>query len=447
MSRRDFPWELPPAEGCDKIVEMRMRMNVTRSFRPVAAVLFAGLLLLCGIAEASSRFSDAASPDAISSQKKRKNTKSQPKAQTKAAPPQKADGPLPRPALTAAEQGVAHIPNMPEARFWGDSEAAYLKAIPGMPGPWLILSAGGEDGAYGAGLLAGWSKSGERPQFSLVTGVSTGALIAPFAFLGPQYDEALRDAYTKVSSVDIFEVGGKGESLLDTWPLHDLIAKRVTPDLLKAIAAEHARGRRLMIVTTNLDAGRPVVWDIGAIASRGDDQALKLVRDVMVAAVSIPGAFPPVLIDVVADGRRTQEMHADGGITGQFYLAPESMLATNSAAKLPATDIYLIANMKLRQDFELTERSLTGILSRTVTTAIKYMLRNNIDHAYLVANRSGAGFHFAYVPQDFSARARGPFDPDYMRPLFEAGQVRGASPTPFFREPPDHSQQLNKAAR
>jgi predicted acylesterase/phospholipase RssA len=410
-------------------------------------VILAGLFALCAMADARYSFSYARDDSAMTSQsKKKKSTKAKAKG-GQAAKPTAPQGPLPRPPFAAADQDVAAIANIPDARFWADSVPGYQRALPTARGPWLILSAGGEDGAYGAGFLSGWSKTGKRPEFSLVTGVSTGALIAPFAFLGPKYDEMLRDSYTKVSAIDIFEVGGKGESLLDTWPLHDLIAKRITPELLQAIAVEHARGRRLFILTANLDAGRPVAWDIGAIATRGDEQALKLVRNVMVAAVSIPGAFPPVLIDVEANGKRTQEMHVDGGTIGQFYLAPEAMLLSTSAAKLPASDIYLFVNMKLGQDFALTERSLNGILTRTMTSAIKYMLRIGLDRAYAAAKRSGAGFYLVYVPQEFSAPARGSFDPDYMRPLYEAGYAKGASQDPFFRDPPDLSNQPQKAAR
>jgi hypothetical protein len=409
-------------------------------------VILAGLLALWGVADAARSFSYARDDSAITSQSKKKKAAKTKAKTAPAAKSAKPEGPIPRAPFTAADQELAAIADIPNARFWADSEADYLRALPTRRGPWLILSTGGEEGAYGAGFLGGWSKAGKRPEFALVTGVSTGALIAPFAFLGPKYDEALRDAYTKISAVDIFEVGGKGESLLDTWPLHDLIAKRITPELLKAIAAEHAVGRRLVIVTTNLDAGRPVAWDIGAIASRGDEQALKLVRNVIIAAVSIPGAFPPVLIDVDVHGKRSQEMHIDGGTAGQFYLAPDSMTVSTATAKLPATDIYLIVNMKIGQEFSLTERSLTGILTRTMSTAIKYMLRNAIDRAYATAKRSGIGFYLTYVPQDFSAPARGPFDPDYMRPLYEAGYAKGASQNPFFREPPDLSVQPRKAA-
>jgi hypothetical protein len=384
---------------------------------------------------------------ALSAQSKKKATTKKGKASQPAKPAAGSDGPIPRTAFSAADQKAATVANMPEARFWADSESEYLRALPPKPGPWLILSTGGEDGAFGAGLLSGWSKAGTRPEFSLVTGVSTGALIAPFAFLGSRYDDQLRDAYTTISAIDIFEVGGKGESFLDTWPLHKLIEKRVTPELLKDIAAEHARGRRLLILTTNLDAGRPVAWDIGAIATRGDKQALDLVRKVMIAAISIPGAFPPTFIDVEANGRKFAEMHVDGGLAGQFYIAPDSMLVSTSTAKLPATDFYIIANMKLDPDFQLTERTTLSILGRTVSAAIKFVTRNAIDRAYATALRSGIGFYVAYVNQDFSAPARGAFDPDYMKALYDVGFARGAGPDPFLRQPNDYSTQPEKVAR
>jgi hypothetical protein len=386
---------------------------------------------------------------ALSAQSKKKAAKKKSKAKSGEAerPASGSAGPLPRTPFTAADQEAAAIPNMPDARFWADSESEYLRALPPKPGPWLILSTGGEDGAFGAGLLSGWSKAGTRPEFSLVTGVSTGALIAPFAFLGSRYDQQLRDAYTTISAVDIFEVGGKGESFLDTWPLHSLIEKRVTPELLKAIAEEHARGRRLFILTTNLDAGRPVAWDIGAIATRGDKQALDLVRKVMIAAISIPGAFPPTFIDVEGNGRKFAEMHVDGGLADQFYVAPNSMLVSTATSRLPATDFYIIANMKLNSDFQLTERTTLSILGRTVSTAIKFVTRNAIDRAYATAKRSGIGFYVAYVDPSFSAPARGAFDPDYMKALYEVGFAKGAGPDPFLREPADFSNQPRKVAR
>lgn len=424
-------------------------MTSGHQIRFVVAAAAAAAVLWSAIPSAVAGQSVAATQDfsALSAQSKKKATKKKGKGGQAAKPAAGADGPIPRTPFSAADQKVATIPNMPEARFWADSESEYLRALPPKPGPWLILSTGGEDGAFGAGLLSGWSKAGTRPEFSLVTGVSTGALIAPFAFLGARYDEQLRDSYTTISAIDIFEVGGKGESFLDTWPLHGLIEKRVTPELLKEIAAEHARGRRLFILTTNLDAGRPVAWDIGAIATRGDKQALDLVRKVMIAAISIPGAFPPGFIEVEGNGRKFAEMHVDGGLAGQFYVAPDSMLVSTSTAKLPATDFYIIANMKLDPDFQLTERTTLSILGRTVSAAIKFVTRNAIDRAYATALRSGIGFYVAYVNQDFSAPARGAFDPDYMKALYDVGYARGAGPDPFLRKPSNYSTQPEKAAR
>src|SRR5271169_1494609 len=194
----------------------------------------------------------------------------------------------PRTPFTAADDAAAVIPGMPDARFFADSTADFIKALPPQPGPWLILSTGGEDGAFGAGLLNGLSASGKRPDYAVVTGVSTGALIAPFAFAGPRYNDALKAAYTQITAADIFEVGSTGESFVDSWPLKDLIAKEITPALLADIAAAYQGGRRLFIVTTNLDAERSVVWNMGAIAVHaqkdGGDSALKLFRTVLLAS-------------------------------------------------------------------------------------------------------------------------------------------------------------------
>ena len=176
-----------------------------------------------------------------------------------------------RPDFTADDQAVAIIPGIPDARFWADSEKDFLAALPATPGPWLALSTGGGDGAFGAGLLNGWSESGKRPEFSVVTGVSTGALMAPYAFVGPAQDPGLKRAYTEYNAGDIFEDVKTPESLVDTWPLKRLIGKEVTPELLAQVAEAHKRGRRLFVATTNLDAQRGVVWNMGAIAAKGDE--------------------------------------------------------------------------------------------------------------------------------------------------------------------------------
>jgi predicted acylesterase/phospholipase RssA len=363
-------------------------------------------------------------------------------AKQPAAPPQpQAKQPPARIPFTAADEVASAIPGMPDARFWADSVADFTAALPPQPGPWLTLSSGGADGAFGAGLLKGLSESGHRPDYAVVTGVSTGALMAPFIFAGPSYDDALRSAYTKITAADVFEVGSTGESFVDSWPLKDLIAKQITPALLADVAAAYRSGRRLFVITTDLDAERSVVWNMGAIAAHaadknGGDAALNLFRSVLLASSAIPGGFPPVLIDVEANGKKFQEMHVDGGVGGQFFVAPAAVMAATSDYRLPATALYVVINTGLQPDFQIVTRSTPSILTGTVGAAVKVDTRLMIDRAYLVAKRSGVDFNIATIPADFSAPSRGPFDPDYMTALFKAGEDLGKSATPFANEPP-----------
>ncbi|TMK20821.1 MAG: hypothetical protein E6G75_03900 [Alphaproteobacteria bacterium] len=242
---------------------------------------FAVGLMLCAVVMASPPLEwTAAHAQQFAAAKKRVERKGQ---EPKAAPKEQQE----RATFTAQDEDVAVIPGIPDARTWGDSEKEFARLLPQASGPWLAISGGGSDGAYGAGVLTGWSESGLRPEFAVVTGVSIGALIAPFAFLGPRYDEVVHKNFTTIGAADIFEDRTTRDSLFDYWPLKRVIEQRVTPALLSEIAAEHARGRRLFVATTNLDAGRRVVWNMGAIAARGE-AGLKLFRDVLLASSSIP---------------------------------------------------------------------------------------------------------------------------------------------------------------
>ena len=198
----------------------------------------------------------------------------------------------------------------------------------------LALSGGGDNGAFGAGLLTGWTESAPGRHSIVVTGISAGALIAPFAFLGPAYDSQLREVFTALGPPDVLRLGGWfstavsllfGEAVADTSPLYRLIERYADEAMLAAIAREYARGRLLLIGTTNLDLQRPVVWNIGAIAASGHPEALALFRRILLASASIPGAFPPVLVDVRHEGRAYQEMHVDGGAAVQVFLYPPAL--------------------------------------------------------------------------------------------------------------------------
>jgi hypothetical protein len=347
------------------------------------------------------------------------------KPATKQPPAQPADK-LSRTEFTAAEDAVAKVPGLPsEVRFWGDSVADFQRALPPQPGPWLILSTGGEEGAYGAGFLNGWASTGTRPEFSVITGVSTGALMATYVFAGGAYDEELHQIYTTISATDVFEVATTPESLTDNWPLAKTIDKRVTAEILAAVAAEHRKGRRLFVLTANLDAGRPMVWNMGAIAAEGGEAALKLFRQVLLAAASIEGMFPPVYITVEANGRQFQEMHGDGGATGPLFFGPEAYLAPGSPLRFPATGLYVIFNGKLSTEFYLPSRTTAAILGRSIGIALKAGGRLQLALAGIAAQKAGIPLNMTYVDDGFAQVGRGLFDPKYMNALYEYGLAQG----------------------
>jgi Patatin-like phospholipase len=359
------------------------------------------------------------------------------KTQTPEAPPPKSSELPPRVTYTAAEAVHAVIPGMPDARFWGDSETDFKAALPSQPGPWLILSSGGADGAFGAGLLNGLTAAGKRPDYAVVTGVSSGALMAPFAFAGKQHDEALRKCYTEITAADVFEAGSStGESFVNSWPLRDFIDKQITPELMVDIGAAHRSGRRLFIVTSDLDSQRSVVWNMGAIAAHGGDEAAKLFRKILLASASIPGGFPPVLIDVEADGKRFQEMHVDGGLGGQFFVAPPSLMASTSDYRLPATQLYIVVNTGLQREFKVIDRFAPTILTQSIGMAVPVDTSLMIDRAYVAAKRSDVEFNVATIPASFDYPSKGPFDPSYMKALFQVGFDQGNGSTAFAAKPP-----------
>lgn len=243
----------------------------------------------------------------------------------------------------------------------------------------LALSGGGSDGAFGAGILNGWTAAGSRPEFDLVTGVSTGALTAPFAFLGPKYDAALKEVFTTSDSKDIAiarPVRGLlgGDSLASNAPLAGVVAHYVTPEFLAEVAAEHRKGRRLLIGTTNLDAERPVIWDMGAIATSGSPEALELFRTVLLSSAAIPAVFPPGFIKVAADGATYEEMHVDGGATREVFLVPTQFMASKTDGRLginPVRRAYIIRNGHVSPEYKPVKARTLSIAGRAVSSLIK----------------------------------------------------------------------------
>ncbi|ACA20583.1 Patatin [Methylobacterium sp. 4-46] len=346
-----------------------------------------------------------------------------------------------RTEFTAGDLAAARPEGLPaQVRLNGDDPAAFRDLLAGAPragqAPWLVLSGGGENGAYAAGLLKGWSGAGNRPDFGVVTGVSTGALIAPFAFAGARYDAALEQAYTQTTAADVFEFGGSDAALTDTWPLKRQIEKSVTPALLAEVAAEHRKGRRLLVATTELDSGRPVLWDMGAIAGIGGPAGLKLFREVMLASAAVPGLFPPVMIDAAGpSGKRFQEMHADGGTTAPFFLAPGRQILGEEPGGLPAPAVYLVVNNSLAPDFQVASRTMLSVLGRSLSAAIRAQTAAAVALARGFAGRTGLTLHVALIDSRFSRRSPAPFDQGYMRALFAHGEALGRDGTAFDWRP------------
>jgi predicted acylesterase/phospholipase RssA len=301
------------------------------------------------------------------------------------------------------------------------------------PANFLAISGGGENGAFGAGLLNGWTEAGTRPEFALVTGVSTGALTAPFAFLGPAYDQQLKEVYTTISAKDVLEERGIfaaiwNDAMADNAPLQNLVAKYVNEEMLAAIAAEHRKGRNLLIGTTNLDARRGVIWDIGKIAEYGTPEALELVRKILIASAAIPGAFPPTMIDVEANGSKYQEMHVDGGASAQVFVYPARLhLAEMSeeAGVERERHVYVIRNGRLDPDWADTERQTLTIAGRAVSSLIQNQGNGDLYRIYAVTQRDGVDFNLAYIPPTFDVPLPEPFDRHYMTELFKLGYELG----------------------
>ena len=348
---------------------------------------------------------------------------------------------------------TATVPDFEGVRSWADSfsprfdesvelrlKQAERSGIARKPISLLSLSGGGSNGAFGAGFLNGWTERGNRPEFTIVSGISTGAIIAPLAFLGPDYDKPLRDFYTTISTNDILRkqviggVIGGGASLANSQPLADIISETVNADFLEKIAQEHERGRRLVVITTNLEAQRPVIWDMGQIATYRTPEALQLFRDVILASASIPGALPPVPIRVVAGGQTYTELHVDGGTTTNVFIAPVNVSAP-SIRRGRKANVYVIQNGKLLPDFDPVEPTAFEISNAAISTMIKYQVNADVRRLQILANRTGSSFQMVSIPTSFDEESKEPFDRDYMNALYDVGYAAGRDGSLWTRNP------------
>jgi predicted acylesterase/phospholipase RssA len=363
--------------------------------------------------------------------------------------------------LPQIEGDIAPIPGLPvDARFWGDQVPEFLlkrlrtsskeeiqQHLPAWVGGkhhYIAISGGGQNGAFGAGLMNGWTAAGDRPEFLLVTGVSTGALSAPFVFLGPDYDDELASVYTTLETSDLLETRYwtaivTGDAAVDTDKLRDVIGSYIDDEMIRRLAEEHLRGRRLYIGTTNLDAKRPVIWSLTHIAASDYPKKKKLIGDVLLASASIPGAFPPVLINIEWDGQRYDELHVDGGTVSQVFVYPTALDFSAVLKKLDVTEsheVYVIRNSKLAPEWEPVEPSIFNLAGTSISSLIRTQGLGDLSQIYLLTQRDGGEYRLAYIPEDFEMKYHEPFDPTYMKALYDFGFEMGKQGYPWDKLPP-----------
>jgi hypothetical protein len=347
----------------------------------------------------------------------------------------------------------AHIEQVQLARVWGDRITPEIRAILDSQygqtklaagsgrrsvdslktADFLAISGGGADGAYAAGVLFGWSERGDRPQFEVVTGVSTGGLAAPFAFLGSRYDAALKEVFTLYGDSDIYTslgvIGFASRGLYDSTPLRRLIGRYLTDRMVDEIAAEYRIGRRLLIQTTNIDAQRPVIWDLSAIAASDRPDRKNLMIDVLLASSAIPAVFAPVRIEVRTGGERRQELHVDGGTVAQLFFAPPEIgldrFERRYFGHVRSRRLFLIRNGRLIPQYGTTPETALGVARRAIDTLVKYQTISDLVRMKHQATLAHARLFYSAIPAQFTAVAGSEFDRDYMRALFEVGRQEG----------------------
>lgn len=288
----------------------------------------------------------------------------------------------------------------------------------------LALSGGGAGGAFGAGAIVGMSQSGQRPQFAVVTGVSAGALIAPYAFLGPAWDRQLTQIYAGGSGEHVLQSRGLGavfgSSMYRGTPLKELVDRYASDELIQAIAREAGKGRLLLVATTDVNTGEPVVWDLGAIAMHGRSGARTLFRDVLVASASVPGIFPPIAIKIPESDGQRDETHVDGGVTLPFFIAPSPADMTgDSIGTARSAKLYVLVDGQLGEQPRATRLRASAILSRSVSASLNEMLRTSLELTAATAEQSGVTLDYSAIPISYPFHGAFDFSTATMRPLFQ----------------------------
>ena len=352
----------------------------------------------------------------------------------------------------------ARIIGIPDARYWADAAPEDFDAFAdellvqwqrhgtGRDRSLLALSGGADDGAFTAGLMRGWTELGTRPEFTVVTGVSTGALAAPFVFLGAEYDDELALVYGGLPPEEIFEDRFwvnilAAASISDTSPLKSLIKRFVTDDFLAKIAREHRRGRRLFVQTAHLEAQRPAVWNLGAIAASGAPNAREVFVKALLASAAVPVAFPPVLFEVEIDGKTYDEIHADGGVISQTNVLGgwqqslrERLREADAVGGIPT--FYIVRNGRVAPSPQRVQHDLVDVAGRSVSTLIWAQGVANMIAAYEATRTRGGKYRATWIGSDFKLTSPEPFDQDYMQALAQYGYDLMVSGRAWRTRPP-----------
>lgn len=355
---------------------------------------------------------------------------------------------------------IAQISGIPGCRIWGDNppeNEAERRAIaleqleltaefnPKDSLYILAISGGAQEGAFGAGVLTGWTANGTRPEFDVVTGISSGSILAPFAFLGPDYDDVLHDMFSKYDTGDIidtryFSALFRGESISSNKKLKAILKKYFTPVEMEKVAQEYKNGRRLFIGSTHLDSVRPVIWDIGAIASSGDPKAYDLIIDIILASTAFPGVFPPILFNVEQGGKPYQELHVDGGLTSQVFayaLDTDIRRTLNKLGIQGKCHVYVLRNAIIVPRVKEVSPSTIPILKQTAFSMVNAMALMNLQYIYKDSVDNGLEFHLAYIPSDFRDSDK-MYDPLYMEDLYRMAFNKAKKGYPWDTKPPEY---------
>jgi hypothetical protein len=288
-------------------------------------------------------------------------------------------------------------------------------------------------GAFTAGVLSGWTRSQTRPEFDVVTGISTGALIGVLAFLGPEYDGQMERFYTRIQRRDIFTFRSWAtvpfrDAVASSAPLREIIDVAIDDVMVRQIAAHHRAGRRLYVGTTNLDTRRFVTWDIGAIASGPDPKiARETIIKILVASCSLPGVFPPQRIDVEINGKTYTELHIDGGVVAPIFVPPVvfDAAAPDPGKPLmlqPPAKLYLIQAAKSYPEGGPVESKILPVLGASAATVLMAQYRREVSNLYHMSRIAGLDFHMTALSAEFPTPSGGlEFDRKEMNKLFEEG--------------------------